>query len=201
MGSEMCIRDRVLVATGRKPNVDGLGLEHAGIELGPKGEIPVDASSKTTCDSIYAVGDVTDRVQLTPVAIREGHAMADSLFGGNPRVVDHSCIASAVFSQPSIAAVGLTEAEARADYGEVQVFISDFRPMKNIFSERMERGLYKMIVDGKSDRVLGLHMIGPESGEIIQAAAVAIKAGLTKADFDATVAIHPTMAEELVLLS
>ena len=193
--------DQVLVATGRKPNVDGLGLEHAGIELGPKGEIPVDASSKTTCDSIYAVGDVTDRVQLTPVAIREGHAMADSLFGGNPRVVDHSCIASAVFSQPSIAAVGLTEAEARADYGEVQVFISDFRPMKNIFSERMERGLYKMIVDGKSDRVLGLHMIGPESGEIIQAAAVAIKAGLTKADFDATVAIHPTMAEELVLLS
>ena len=193
--------DQVLVATGRKPNVDGLGLEHAGIELGPKGEIPVDASSKTTCDSIYAVGDVTDRVQLTPVAIREGHAMADSLFGGNPRVVDHSCIASAVFSQPSIAAVGLTEAEARADYGEVQVFTSDFRPMKNIFSERMERGLYKMIVDGKSDRVLGLHMIGPESGEIIQAAAVAIKAGLTKADFDATVAIHPTMAEELVLLS
>ena len=192
--------DQVLIATGRSPNTKGLGLETAGIELGAKGEIPVDASSKTSCDSIYAVGDVTDRVQLTPVAIREGHAVADSLFGGNPRVVDHSCIASAVFSQPSIAGVGLTEDEARAEYGEVNVYTSDFRPMKNIFSPRMERGFYKMITDAASDKVLGIHMIGPESAEIIQAAAVAIKAGLTKADFDATTAIHPTMAEELVLL-
>lgn len=192
--------DQILVATGRKPNVEGLGLENAGIELGAKGEIPVDAASKTSCDSIYAVGDVTDRVQLTPVAIREGHAFADSIFGDNPRVVDHSTIASAVFSQPSIAAVGLTEAEAREQYPEVAIYTSDFRPMKNIFSDRMERGLYKMVCDAKSGQVLGLHMIGPESAEIIQAAAVAIKAGLTKADFDATVAIHPTMAEELVLL-
>ncbi|MEP3051354.1 MAG: glutathione-disulfide reductase [Erythrobacter sp.] len=192
--------DQILVATGRKPNTDGLGLETAGIKLGSSGEIPVDEFSKTACDSIYAVGDVTDRVQLTPVAIREGHAVADTLFGGNPRSVDHSCIPSAVFSQPSIAAVGLTEQEARAEYDEINIYKSDFRPMKNIFSDRMERGLYKMICDAKSDKVVGLHMIGPESAEIIQAAAVAIKAGLTKADFDATTAIHPSMAEELVLL-
>lgn len=192
--------DQVLVATGRKPAVDGLGLENAGIELGKKSEIPVDAASKTTCDSIYAVGDVTDRVQLTPVAIREGHAFADSIFGGNPRTIDHSVIPTAVFSQPSIASVGMTEEEARDAYGEVAIYTSDFRPMKNIFSPRMERGFYKMIVDAKTEVVLGLHMIGPESGEIIQGAAVAIKAGLTKADFDATTALHPTMAEELVLL-
>ncbi|MEP0191241.1 MAG: glutathione-disulfide reductase [Erythrobacter sp.] len=192
--------DQVLVATGRKPNVDGLGLEHAGITLGPKGEIPVDEFSRTQCESIYAVGDVTDRVQLTPVAIREGHAFADTVFGNDPRSIDHSCIASAVFSQPSIAAVGLTEAEARDEYGEINIYTSDFRPMKNIFSDRMERGLYKMVCDAKSNRVVGLHMIGPESAEIMQAAAVAIKAGLTKADFDATTAIHPSMAEELVLL-
>jgi len=192
--------DQVLVATGRKPAVDGLGLENAGIELGAKGEIPVDAASKTSCDSIYAVGDVTDRVQLTPVAIREGHAFADSIFGGNPRTIDHSVIPTAVFSQPSIASVGMTEEEARAKHGDVAIYTSDFRPMKNIFSPRMERGFYKMIVDAKTDVVLGLHMIGPESGEIIQGAAVAIKAGLTKADFDATTALHPTMAEELVLL-
>ena len=192
--------DQVLIATGRSPNTNGLGLETAGIELGAKGEIPVDASSKTSCDSIYAVGDVTDRVQLTPVAIREGHAFADTVFGNNERHVDHSTIPSAVFSQPSIAAVGLTEEQARKEFDEVAIYTSDFRPMKNIFSDRMERGLYKMVVDEASDRVLGLHLVGPESAEIIQAAAVAIKAGLTKADFDATVAIHPTMAEELVLL-
>ncbi len=192
--------DQILVATGRKPNSEGLGLETAGVELGKKGEIPVDAYSKTSCDSIYAVGDVTDRVQLTPVAIREGHAFADTVFGGNPRCVDHSCIPTAVFSQPSIASVGLTEVEAREQYAEVAVYTSDFRPMKNIFSDRAERGLYKMICDGKSGQVIGLHMIGPESAEIIQAAAVAIKAKLTKADFDATTAIHPSMAEELVLL-
>ena len=192
--------DQILVATGRRPRVDGLGLENAGIELGAKGEIPVDKYSKTSCDSVYAVGDVTDRVQLTPVAIREGHAVADSLFGGNERYVDHSCIATAVFSQPSIASVGMTEEEASEAYGEINIYKSDFRPMKNIFSDRMERGLYKMITDASTEKVVGLHMIGPESAEIIQAAAVAIKAGLTKADFDATTAIHPTMAEELVLL-
>ncbi len=192
--------DQVLVATGRKPNTEGLGLETVGITLGKGGEIPVDEASKTSCDSIYAVGDVTDRVQLTPVAIREGHAFADSIFGGNPRVVDHSVIPTAVFSQPSIASVGMTEEEARVAVGEVDIYTSDFRPMKNIFSPRMERGFYKMITAKETGQVLGLHMIGPESGEIIQGAAVAIKAGLTKADFDATTALHPTMAEELVLL-
>jgi glutathione reductase (NADPH) len=192
--------DQVLVATGRKPNTEGLGLETAGIELGRGGEITVDETSKTSVDSIYAVGDVTDRVQLTPVAIREGHAFADSLFGDNPRTVDHSVIPTAVFSQPSIASVGMTEEEAVAAVGEVEIYTSDFRPMKNIFSPRMERGFYKMVVAKENGQVLGLHMIGPESGEIIQGAAVAIKAGLTKADFDATTALHPTMAEELVLL-
>lgn len=192
--------DQVLIATGRSANTAGLGLEAAGISLGHNGAIPVNAYSKTSCDSIYAVGDVTDRVQLTPVAIREGHAVADTLFGDNPRHVDHSMIASAVFSQPSIAAVGLTEEQARREFDDVKIYTSDFRPMGNIFSPRMERGFYKMVVDGDSDRVLGIHMIGPDSAEIIQAAAVAVKAGLTKADFDATVAIHPTMAEELVLL-
>ena len=192
--------DQVLVATGRKPNTDGLGLENAGIELGRKGEIPVDEFSKTSCESIYAVGDVTDRVQLTPVAIREGHAVADSLFGGNLRSIDHATIPTAVFSQPSIASVGMTEADARVILDDVKVYRSDFRPMKNIFSDRMERGLYKMVVDAKTDIVVGVHMIAPDSAEIMQAAAVAVKAGLTKDDFDATTAIHPTMAEELVLL-
>lgn len=192
--------DQVLIATGRAPNSKGLGLENAGVELGRKGEILVDEFSKSSCDSIYAVGDVTDRVQLTPVAIREGHAFADTVFGGNRRSVDHSTIPTAVFSQPSISAVGLTEEEARQEFGEVKVFTSEFRPMKNIFSNRVERAFYKMVVDAATDKVVGLHMFGPDSAEILQAAAVAIKAGLTKADFDETTAIHPTSAEELVLL-
>lgn len=192
--------DVVLIATGRKPKTDGLGLETAGIELGAKGEIPVDDYSKTSCDSIYAVGDVTDRIQLTPVAIREGHAFADSVFGGNKRNTAYDCVPSAVFSQPPLAAVGLTEGEARNKYGNIKVFSSDFRPMKNVFAGRQERGLYKLVVDGNSDRVLGVHMIGPEAPEILQGAAIAVRAGLTKADFDATVALHPSMAEELVLM-
>ena len=192
--------DQVLVATGRRPRVEGLGLEHAGIELGSRGEIPVDKFSKTTCDSVYAVGDVTDRVQLTPVAIREGHALADTLFGGNERYVDHSCIATAVFSQPSIASVGMTEEEAREAYGEINIYKSDFRPMKNVLAGRNERSLIKMVCDGDSGKIVGIHMIAPEAPEMMQAAAIAVKAGLTKADFDATTAIHPTMAEELVLL-
>ena len=192
--------DVVLIATGRKPNTEGLGLGNAGIELGPKGEIPVDDYSKTACDSIYAVGDVTDRIQLTPVAIREGHAFADSVFGGNKRNTAYDCVPSAVFSQPPLAAVGLTESEARNTYGNVKIFSSDFRPMKNLFAGRQERGLYKLVVDGSTDRILGIHMIGPEAPEILQAAAIAVRAGLTKADFDATVALHPSMAEELVLM-
>jgi glutathione reductase (NADPH) len=143
---------------------------------------------------------VTDRVQLTPVAIREGQAFADSLFGGaEPYAVDHSCIPSAVFSHPPIAAVGMTESEARNSLGNIKVYQADFRPMKNVLAGRNERCLYKMIVDAANDRIVGIHMIGPDAPEILQAAAIAVKAGLTKADFDATVAIHPTMAEELVL--
>lgn len=192
--------DAVMIATGRRPKTDGLGLETAGIELGPKGEIPVDEYNRTTCESIYAVGDVTDRVQLTPVAIREGQAFADGVFGGTPRKLDYDCIPSAVFSQPPLAGVGLTEGQARQKHGNVRIYTSDFRPMKNVFAERHERGLYKLVVDANTDKVLGVHLIGPEAPEILQAAAIAVKAGLTKADFDATVALHPSMAEELVLM-
>jgi glutathione reductase (NADPH) len=143
---------------------------------------------------------VTDRVHLTPVAIREGHAFADTVFGNNPRTVDYANIPSAVFSQPPLAGVGMTEAEAKRKYGNVKVYSSEFRPMKNLFNPHPERGLYKMVVDEASEKILGIHMIGPESPEILQVAAVALKAGLTKQAFDDTVALHPSMAEELVLL-
>jgi glutathione reductase (NADPH) len=199
-GGDPIAADVVLVATGRRPKTDGLGLDRVGVELGPNGAVPVDADGRTSCPSIYAVGDVTDRVQLTPVAIREGHAFADRRYANRPTTVSYDAIPSAVFSQPPLAAVGLTEAEACAAYETVRVFTSDFRPMKNIFSERIERGFYKLVVDGATDRVLGIHMIGPDAPEVLQAAAIAVKAGLTKADFDATVALHPSMAEELVLM-
>jgi len=193
--------DVVMFATGRSPNTEGLGLENVDVELGEKGEIPVDQFSKTNVDHIYAVGDVTNRVQLTPVAIREGQAFADTVFGeGDPVAADHSCIPSAVFSHPPIASVGLTEGEARNSLGSIKVYQSDFRPMKNVLAGRNERSLMKMICDAESDRIVGIHMIAPEAPEMMQAAAIAVKAGLTKADFDATVAIHPTMAEELVLM-
>ncbi len=194
------LADQVLVAAGRRPNTAGLGLENAGIALGERGEIVVDDRAQTSCPSIYAVGDVTDRVQLTPVAIREGQAFADRVFGNKHVTIDYSCIPSAVFSQPPLAGVGPTEGQARNKHGSIKVYSSDFRPMKNIFGHRPERGLYKMIVDAATDRVLAIHMIGPEAPEILQAAAIAVKAGLTKADFDATVALHPSMAEELVLM-
>ncbi|MEL6878444.1 MAG: glutathione-disulfide reductase [Pseudomonadota bacterium] len=199
-GSDDLDVDLVMFATGRNPNTQGLGLEKVGVELGENGEITVDEYSKTNVDYIYAVGDVTNRVQLTPVAIREGQAFADTVFGDNPRTVDHSCIPSAVFSHPPIAAVGMTEGEARNRLGNIKVFQSDFRPMKNVVAGRNERGLYKMVVNAATDQIVGIHMIAPEAPEIMQAAAIAVKAGLTKADFDDTVAIHPTMAEELVLL-
>jgi len=192
--------DCVLVATGRRPNTAGLGLESAGVELGDDGEIPVDEYSRTSCPSIYAVGDVTNRVQLTPVAIREGQAFADTVFADRPTTVDYDCIPSAVFSQPPLAGVGLTEGQARNKYGNIRVYTSDFRPMKNVFADRMERGLYKLVVDAATDRVLGVHLIGPDAPEILQSAAIAVKAGLTKAQFDQTVALHPSMAEELVLM-
>ncbi|WP_454597159.1 glutathione-disulfide reductase [Qipengyuania sp. SM2507] len=193
--------DCVLFAIGRVPNTKGLGLDAAGVELGERGEIAVDRFSRTNVEHIYAVGDVTDRVQLTPVAIREGQAFADSVFGGgDPVAVDHSCIPSAVFSHPPIAAVGLTESQARNTLGSVRIYQSDFRPMKNVLAGRSERSLFKMVCEGDNDRIVGIHMIAPEAPEMMQAAAIAVKAGLTKADFDATTAIHPTMAEELVLL-
>ncbi|MEP7222982.1 MAG: glutathione-disulfide reductase [Novosphingobium sp.] len=192
--------DVVLIATGRRPKTEGLGLESAGISLGKNGEIPVDAYNQTACDSIYAVGDVTDRVQLTPIAIREGQAFADTVFANAPRTISYDCIPSAVFSQPPLASVGLTEGQAREKFGNIKVFTSDFRPMKNVFAGRMERGLYKLVVDANTDKVLGIHLIGPDAPEVLQAAAIAVQAGLTKADFDATVALHPSMAEELVLM-
>ncbi|MFM5930773.1 MAG: glutathione-disulfide reductase [Novosphingobium sp.] len=199
-GHESIAADAVLVATGRKPKTEGLGLEEAGVKTGPLGEVLVDEYNQTSVPSIYAVGDVTNRVQLTPVAIREGHAFADTVFGNSPRTTAYDCIPNAVFSQPPLAGVGLTEEQAREQLAEVKVFTSDFRPMKNMFSATPERGLYKLVVDGASDKVVGVHMIAPEAPEVLQAAAIAVKAGLTKADFDATVALHPSMAEELVLM-
>ncbi|WP_170003028.1 glutathione-disulfide reductase [Pseudopontixanthobacter vadosimaris] len=192
--------DCVMFATGRVPNTEGLGLEQVGVELGDKGEVKVDRFSKTSVDYIYAVGDVTDRIQLTPVAIREGQAFADTVFGNEPTSVSYDHVPSAVFSHPPIAAVGMTEGEARNSLGTVKVYTSDFRPMKNVVAGRNERGLYKLVCDGENGRIVGVHMIGPDAPEIMQAAAVAVKAGLTKQDFDNTVAIHPTMAEELVLM-
>ena len=192
--------DAVLFAIGRIPNTQNMGLEEVGVALGERGEIKVDADSRSSVPSIFAVGDVTDRIQLTPVAIREGHAFADSQFGGEPWTVDHDCVPHAVFSHPPIASVGMTEGEARNRLGQVRTFTSDFRPMKNVLAGRNERSLYKLVVDGATDRVVGIHMIGPDAPEILQAAAVAVKAGLKKADFDATIALHPTMSEELVLM-
>jgi glutathione reductase (NADPH) len=192
--------DEVLFAVGRRPNVEGLGLEDAGVELGDKGQIKVDTDNRTSVPSIYAVGDVTDRVQLTPVAIREAQAFADTVFGNKPTRVDYGCIPSAVFSHPPLAAVGLTEGEARNRLGAVRTYTSDFRAMKNVLAGRNERSLYKLVVDEATDEIVGLHMIGPDAPEILQAAAIAVKAKLKKADFDATIALHPTMAEELVLM-
>ena len=188
----------VMYATGRVPMTDGLGLENAGVELGAKGQIKVDAYSKTNIDSIYAVGDVTARAELTPVAIREGAAFAETVFNDNPIAVDHSIIPTAVFSQPSIGTVGLSEESAREAGHEIDVYGASFRPMKNTLSGNPEKMLMKLIVDKADDKVLGLHIVGPDSGEMIQAFGVAITMGATKAQFDATIAVHPTAAEELV---
>ncbi len=192
--------DLLMWAIGRVPHTKGLGLEEIEVKLDKDGAVIVGGDNRSNVPSIYAVGDVTNRVQLTPVAIREGHAFADTVFGNNPRTIDYSTIPSAVFSNPPLAAVGMTEAEARAKLGEIKVYKSDFRAMKNVLAGRNERALYKMIVDAANDKVVGLHLIGPDSAEILQAAAIAVKAGLTKQDFDDTVALHPSMAEELVLM-
>ena len=192
--------DQILFAVGRQPNTEGLGCDAAGVDVGEKGEIKVDADNRTNVPSIFAVGDVTNRVQLTPVAIREGQAFADTFFGKKPHQVDYDCIPSAVFSHPPLAGVGMTEGQARNRLGTVKIFTSDFRPMKNVLAGRNERSLYKLVLDGETDRVVGVHMIGPDAPEIMQAAAIAVKARLKKSDFDATVALHPTMSEELVLM-
>jgi len=188
--------DCVLYATGRIPNTAELGLNNAGVELGKKGEIPVDKYSKTNIDNIYAVGDVTDRIALTPVATMEGHAFADTVFGNNERLADHDNVPSAVFSQPPVGSVGLSEHQAREQYTNVDTYSSEFRILKHSITPNTERTLMKLIVDADTDKVVGAHMVGPDAAEIMQGIAIAVKAGATKAHFDATVGIHPSSAEE-----
>lgn len=192
--------DQVMAATGRKPNTESLGLDQIGVEMGRNGEVLVDPHSRTSVSSIYAVGDVTDRVNLTPVAINEGHAFADTLYGNNDRIISHDNIASAVFSQPPIATVGLSEADASEKYDKIRVYESQFRAMKNTISGRGEKTYMKLIVDDATNKVVGAHMMGPDSGEIMQGVGIAVKVGATKADFDATIGIHPTAAEEFVTM-
>jgi glutathione reductase (NADPH) len=191
--------DVVMFAIGRRPNTGGLGLERAGIALGPGGAIPVDAYSRSSVSHIYAVGDVTDRVALTPVAIREGHAFADAVFGKKPWSVDYERIPTAVFSNPAVGTIGLTEEEARAR-GPVDIYRARFRPLRHTLSGRNERTMMKLVVDAASGRVLGVHMVGEDAPEIIQALAVAVRMGATKADFDATMALHPTSGEEFLTM-
>ena len=197
---EKCDTDLLLYAIGRTPRGEGLGLEAVGVEIDGKGAIVVDEDNRSSVPSIYAVGDVTNRIQLTPVAIREGQAFADTIFGNKPHRVDYANVPNAVFSSPPMAGVGLTERQAREQYGAPKVYTSDFRPMRNVLAGRNERSLYKLVVHPENDVVLGVHMISPDAPEILQAAAIAVKAGLTKAQFDETVALHPSMAEELVLM-
>ncbi|MFZ2029034.1 MAG: glutathione-disulfide reductase [Vitreimonas sp.] len=192
--------DQVLLAIGRMPNTKGLGLENAGVKLNERGAVVVDEHSRSNVPSIWAVGDVTDRINLTPVAIREAQAFAATEFMKTSTSFDHAHVASAVFSRPPMGAVGLTEEQARAKLGKVRVFRSLFRPMRNILAGNPQRTLMKLIVDASNDRVVGVHIAGPEAPELIQVAAIAVKAQLTKAQWDATCAVHPTAAEELVLM-
>jgi glutathione reductase (NADPH) len=192
--------DVVMYATGRKPNTRGLGLAEIGVETTENGAVVVDEWSCSNIPNIYAVGDVTDRVNLTPVAIAEGRAVAETLFNENPIRMDHANVPSAVFSQPPIGSVGLTEAEARRRYGEVEIYSAHFKPMKNTLSGREERTLMKLVVDARSERVLGCHMLGPDAPEIMQGLAIAVKCGVSKRMFDETVGIHPSAAEEFVTM-
>ena len=192
--------DMVLWATGRRPHTKRLGLAEAGVLLDAVGAVQVDTYSQSAVPSIYAIGDCTNRVNLTPVAIREGAAFADTVFGGRPTAMDHSLIASAVFSQPPVGSVGLTEGEARRRHGAVDIYKATFRPLKHTLSGRNEKTLMKLVVDRASQRVLGAHMVGPDAAEIIQAVAIAVQLRATKADFDRTVAIHPSAAEEFVTM-
>lgn len=192
--------DAIMFAIGRSPATWGLGLSEAGVELTASGAVVVDRFSRTNIPSIYAVGDVTDRVNLTPIAIREGHAFADTVFGDRPTTVDHSLIPTAVFSNPEIGTVGLSEQAAKAAGHAIDLYKARFRPMKNTLAGRDERTLMKLVVDQASGRVLGVHVLGPDAGEIIQMAGIALGMGATKADFDRTVAVHPSAAEELVTM-
>ena len=191
--------DHVFFATGRSPNTDGIGLEEVGVKLNRRGAIEVDEYSKTAVDSIYAIGDVTDRIQLTPVAIREGMAFTETVFKNNPTKPDHKLVASAVFTQPELGTVGLTEEEAR-EQEPIDVYCTSFRPMKSAFAGRSDRVLMKLVVSKETDKVLGCQIVADGAGELIQMVGIAVKAGLTKADFDRTVAVHPTMSEELVTM-
>jgi len=192
--------DRAMAAIGRAPNTSGLGLAEAGVRLDARGAVIVDEMSRSSVPHIYAVGDVSGRVALTPVAIREGHAVADTLFGNRPTPIHHHLIPTAVFAQPAAAAVGLTEPAAREAGHDVTVFRARFRPMRYALSDRDEKVLIKVVVDRKTDRLLGVHLVGPDTPEIVQSIAVAMMMGATKADLDRTFALHPTTAEELVLL-
>ncbi|MAE93566.1 MAG: glutathione-disulfide reductase [Planctomycetota bacterium] len=198
-GSSLVV-DEVLYATGRLPKTRDLGLEKLGVEMGPKGEIKVDATSRTNVPSIYAIGDATDRLNLTPVALAEGMAFARTVYGGEPTQPDHADVATAVFSQPPIGTVGLTESEAREQLGPVDVYRSSFKPLKHTLTGRDEKTLMKLLVDPRSDRVVGAHMIGADAPEILQAVGIAVKLCATKAQFDATIGIHPTAAEEFVTM-
>jgi glutathione reductase (NADPH) len=191
---------RVMFAIGRKPHVTGLGLETVGVKLKDGDGIAVNEFSQTSVPNIYAVGDVTDRVNLTPVAVREGHYFADTVFGNNPRPIDHEDVPTAVFSTPEVAVIGMTEAQARERLAKVDIYKTTFRPMKATVAARDTRTFIKLVVDGSNDRVVGVHMVGPDAAEIIQAAGIAVKMKATKADFDAVMALHPTAAEELVTM-
>ncbi len=192
--------DLVMYATGRRPNTKAMGLKEVGVEINEVGAVVVDEWQRSSVTNIYAIGDVTDRINLTPVAIAEGRTLAETLFNDNPTKMDHANVPSAVFSQPPIGAVGLTEERARREYGEVDIYTARFKPMKNTLSGREERTLMKLVVDARSDRVLGCHMLGPDAPEIIQGLAVAVKCGATKRQFDQTVGIHPSAAEEFVTM-
>jgi glutathione reductase (NADPH) len=195
------VYEAVMFATGRAPYTAGLGLEEAGVKLGRKGEILVDEWSQSSVPSIYAVGDVTDRVNLTPVAIREGHSFADTVFGAKPRKVDHSLFGAAVYLRPhEVATIGLTEEQAEARATPSDVYVASFRPMRSLFGGSEARAVMKLIVDAESQKVLGCHIFGPEAGEMIQLVAIPMGMGATKAQFDAAIAVHPTLAEELVTM-
>ncbi|WP_300378690.1 glutathione-disulfide reductase [Henriciella sp.] len=192
--------DVVVMAVGRRAATEGLGCDKAGVKLSERGAVIVDEKSQTSVPNIYAVGDVTDRIALTPVAIREGHSFADTVFGGNEWSFDHDDVPSAVFTQPEVGTVGMTEAEARKAYGDVDIYKTNFGPMKIALLEKKERVMFKLVVRQDDQRVVGVHIVSPDAGEMIQMLGIAVKMGATKAQFDATCAVHPTVAEEIVTL-